>query len=165
MHGIGKYRYVDRDVHNGFPYWYAVSSYDTGEGQYDFLERPVKMYGSYSQSFELIYPVSGSHRTLDHVRVVPNPFRLEAAWDLAETEFEYSGKRICFQNLPQEATIRVYTLSGDLVQVLHHNAATEFSETCWNLITRNDQEMVSGIYLYHVESSIGSKTGKFAVIR
>ncbi|MCK4546406.1 MAG: hypothetical protein KAW17_03100 [Candidatus Eisenbacteria sp.] len=165
MHGIGEYRYVDTDVHNGFPYWYAISSYDTGEGQFDFLNRPVKMYGSYSQSFELIYPKSGSYRTLDNVRVVPNPFRLRAEWDLAETEFEYSGNRICFQNLPERATVRIYTLSGDLVQVLHHDAFNSESETCWNLITRNDQQMVSGIYLYHVDSSIGTKVGKFAVIR
>jgi len=165
LHGVGKYRYVDKDVHDGFPYWYAVSSYDTGEGQFDFMNRNVRMYGSYSQSFGLVYPRSASHETLDQVRVVPNPFRLEAEWDLAETEFEYSGKRICFQNLPDRATVRIYTLAGDLVEVLEHSAIGAESETCWNLITRNDQEMVSGIYLYHVDSPIGSKVGKFAVIR
>jgi len=165
LNGIGKYRYVDRDVHNGFPYWYAISSYDTGEGQYDFMGRPQQMFGSFSQSFEIIYPRSVGHRTLDHVRVVPNPFHLSAEWDLAETEFEYSGARICFQNLPEECTIRIYTLAGDLVEVLDHHALQEPSETCWNLITRNDQEMVSGIYLYHVDSPAGTKVGKFAVIR
>ena len=94
-----------------------------------------------------------------------DPALEKAGWDLAETDFEYSGKRICFQNLPDQATVRIYTLAGDLVQVLHHNAVGAESETCWNLITRNDQEMVSGIYLYHVDSSIGTKVGKFAVIR
>lgn len=167
LHGVGRYRYVDRDVHNGFPYWYAVSSYDTGEGQpHPTIEgRTVPMFGSYSQSFQLIYPRSGSHRTLDRIRVVPNPFRVAAEWDLAETEFEYSGKRVCFQNLPDRATIRIYTLSGDLVEVLEHHGIGGESETCWNLITRNDQEMVSGIYLYHVDSPIGTKVGKLAVIR
>jgi hypothetical protein len=163
--GIGKYRFVDTDIHNGFPYWFAVSSYDTGEGQYDFLGRRQPMYGSYSQSAQLIYPHSGAHRTLDHVRVVPNPFRVTAEWDLAETDFEYSGRRICWQNLPMTATIRIYTLTGDLVQTLHHNSAEANSETCWNLITRNDQLMVSGIYLYHIESPVGTKVGKFAVIK
>jgi len=163
--GVGKYRYVDRDIHNGFPYWYSVSSYDTGEGQYDFLGRRLPMYGSYSQSFELVYPRSESHRTLEHVRVVPNPFRVDAEWDLAETEFEYSGRRVCWINLPEEATIRIYTLTGDLVQTLDHRAETAPSETCWNLITRNTQEMVSGLYLYHIESPVGTKVGKFAVIR
>ncbi|MCK4546662.1 MAG: hypothetical protein KAW17_04385 [Candidatus Eisenbacteria sp.] len=163
--GIGQYRYVDRDIHNGFPYWYAVSSYDTGEGQYDFLGRALPMYGSYSQSAQLVYPHSGSFRTLENVRVVPNPFRVNAGWDLAETDFEYSGRRVCWQNLPETATIRIYTLAGDLVQTLHHNAPEANSETCWNLITRNDQLMVSGIYLYHIESPVGTKVGKFAVIR
>ncbi len=165
LHGIGKYRLVDRDVHNGFPYWYAVSSYDTGEGQFDFRGRPVRMYGNYSQSYELVYPHSVSHRTLDRVCVVPNPFRVNAAWDLDETDFEYSGRRICWMNLPERATIRIYSLTGDLVQTLEHDASLSTMETCWNLITRNNQEMVSGIYLYHVESPVGTKIGKFAVIR
>lgn len=163
--GVGKYRFVDRDVHNGFPYWYSVCSYDTGEGQNDVRGRPTPMYGSYSQSFELVYSHSTVHRTLDNVVVVPNPFRVDAAWDLEETEFEYSGRRVCWMNLPERATIRIYTLTGDLVQTLDHRASTANCETCWNLITRNTQEMVSGIYLYHIDSPVGTKIGKFAVIR
>ncbi len=165
LHGIGKYRLVDSDVHNGFPYWYAVSSYDTGEGQYDFRGRALRMYGSYSQSYQLVYPHSAGRRNLHEVCVVPNPFRVNAEWDLAETDFEYSGRRICWMNLPEIATIRIYSLTGDLVETLEHDASRSTTETCWNLITRNNQEMVSGIYLYHVESPVGTKIGKFAVIR
>lgn len=164
-YGVAKYRYVDRCVKNGFPYWYSVCSFDTGEGQPDALGNRVPMYGRYTQSFELVYPHSASHRTLDPVRVVPNPYRVRAEWDLQETRFEYSGNRICFQNLPEEATIRIYTLAGDLVKVLEHRGPAAEAEACWNLISRKDQKIVSGIYLYHLDSPIGTKIGKFAVIR
>ena len=35
----------------------------------------------------------------------------------------------------------------------------------WNLISRNGQDVVSGIYLFTVESSRGTERGKFVIIR
>jgi len=35
----------------------------------------------------------------------------------------------------------------------------------WNLISRNGQDIVSGIYLFTVESSRGTERGKFVIIR
>ncbi|MCI0634406.1 MAG: hypothetical protein L0206_10910, partial [Actinobacteria bacterium] len=31
LEGVGKYRLVDTEVKNGFPYWYAVTAYDSGD--------------------------------------------------------------------------------------------------------------------------------------
>jgi hypothetical protein len=35
----------------------------------------------------------------------------------------------------------------------------------WNLISRNGQDIVSGIYLFTVDSDGGTQRGKFVVIR
>jgi hypothetical protein len=35
----------------------------------------------------------------------------------------------------------------------------------WNLISRNGQDVVSGIYLFTVASKRGTERGKFVVIR
>lgn len=173
LRGVGQYRLVDTDVHNGFPYWYAVTAYDNGAGQ---QEGPL--FGGPSQAQVLVWPRSGSTKGLDSdaadpasgrrgkVRVVPNPYKESERWDLAETDFDPSGRRICFMNLPEQATIRIFTESGDLVEVLEHDRGSDVEgETCWNLVSRNNQIVVSGIYIYHVETPVGETIGKFAVIR
>jgi hypothetical protein len=38
-------------------------------------------------------------------------------------------------------------------------------QASWNLISRNGQDIVSGIYLFTVESKHGTQRGKFVVIR
>ena len=38
-------------------------------------------------------------------------------------------------------------------------------QASWNLISRNGQDVVSGIYLFAVESSEGTQRGKFVIIR
>jgi len=35
----------------------------------------------------------------------------------------------------------------------------------WNLISRNGQKIVSGIYLFSVDSELGKQVGRFIIIR
>lgn len=84
-----------------------------------------------------------------------------------------------FANLPRSRnTINVYTLAGDLVETIEHDGSRdcpggdEFSDcggsAFWNLVSRNGQEVVSGIYLYSVESAdsrFDRVVGRFAVVR
>ncbi len=94
---------------------------------------------------------------LDRVRVVPNPYIARAAWETVEGE-----RRLEFVNLPATATIRVYTLAGDLVQTLEHDGSGTY---VWNMLTSNGQGIAPGLYFYHVESEVGERVGKFAVIK
>ena len=84
---------------------------------------------------------------------------------------------------PGHWTIRIYTLAGDLVQQLRStdavNESQRGSETAsnrqqdtsndgqarWNLISRNGQDVVSGVYLFTVDSPVGHTVGRFVVIR
>jgi hypothetical protein len=62
--------------------------------------------------------------------------------------------------------IHIYTLAGDHVITLEHydfsgQEGTEF----WDLVSRNDQEVASGLYIYRVETENGYVVGKFAIIK
>jgi hypothetical protein len=104
--------------------------------------------------------------TCEQVRVVPNPYRGGADWDLTPSERDPTGTKIAFRNLPEAASrLRIYTLSGDLVQTVDHDGSDGNGTYYWNLITRNGQNVVSGVYLYSVEWDGGICRGRFVVIR
>ena len=74
-----------------------------------------------------------------------------------------------FVNLPAANNIiSIFTASGDLVQKVSHDGHNNGGSVSWNLISRNGQEVVSGIYLYIVKSDdsrFGDFQGRFVVIR
>ena len=77
-------------------------------------------------------------------------------------------RRIEFRGLNASCTVRIYTVRGDLVQTLHHDGHHDGGSVAWNLMSRNGQEVVSGIYLYAVrplEPGFEDFVGKFVVIR
>ena len=98
---------------------------------------------------------------LDKIKVVPNPFYVNAAWDSQMGEH-----RIQFTHLPERCKINIYTISGDIVkQIKHDKGSVEW----WNLRSKSDMEVAYGVYLYHVEAEINnttySKTGKILLVR
>lgn len=77
-------------------------------------------------------------------------------------------RAINFANLPAKCTIRIYTLDGDLVRQLDHNFSPSdpnATHDTWDMITRNTQMIVSGIYYWTVEDDQGKvQIGKLVVI-
>ncbi|MFZ1947650.1 MAG: hypothetical protein WAW06_08890 [bacterium] len=179
--GVGKYRYVDGDVHNGLPYWYAVTAFDDGSaekvvnantGTMDSIPR----YGSYSQAMQVVYP-RGTPAVVDgKVRIVPNPYpgmsesvrtSGRAVGDMVEYEGDPSGRRVRFVNLPRRATVRVFSLAGDLVWSGYFEDPLDAmgEPPGWNLVSRNNQEIVSGTYIVHVQSPVGEEVTRLVVVR
>jgi hypothetical protein len=118
------------------------------------------------------------------VGVYPNPYYARAVWDGAGER----NRKIYFYNLPRRCSIRVYTLAGDIVTELEHDAATytgtdiewfrrfggtetspQFAggEHAWDLISRYEQALASGLYLFSVkdQETGETSTGKFLVIK
>lgn len=160
LEGIGKYAMVDSLVKNGFAYWYSVTAYDsTAEGYH---------FGKYTQNKTLVTPYSGVEGSLDDVVVVPNPYvnhEYMARWNLEPDDTDPTGEKLCFQNLPRDSIVRIYSLGGELVRTLYPDADETGGDACWNLISRNDQIIVSGVYLYQVDSPVGQKIGKLVIIK
>ena len=98
--------------------------------------------------------------SLDNVHTVPDPYYVTNSLEITANQ-----KFLTFVNLPSQAIIRIYSVSGVLVQVLSHNDVTDAGETTWNLRNRNNQFVASGVYFYHVETPTGqTKVGRFTVV-
>ncbi|HEX7070562.1 MAG TPA: hypothetical protein VF190_07140 [Rhodothermales bacterium] len=103
---------------------------------------------------------------MEQIAVVPNPYMLAAEWE-PRTQIAGRGPRmIQFINLPQECTIRIFTVRGELVRTLEHNGVGGDGAEWWDLKTSDDQDIAYGMYLYHVEApGVGEHTGKFAIVK
>jgi hypothetical protein len=96
---------------------------------------------------------------LSGVRVVPNPFIVNAPWEQVT-----NNRRIRFMFLPPECTIGIYTMTGELVNRLVHTNMT--GDEDWNLTNQSGVEVAYGLYLYVVETPNGEKSvGKFSIIK
>jgi len=97
---------------------------------------------------------------LNNIRVVPNPYFVQYS-SMVETS---EGQSVLeFQKIPEKCTIRIYNLAGDLVKTIKHNDETGTAR--WNLLSKNNQQVASGIYLFYVNSEYGEHLGRFAIIK
>jgi len=191
---VGRYRLVDREVKNGFLYFYSVTAFDScGAGA---PEQGGRRAGVEAEG---VVPQYSTSKATGKVWVVPNPYKgykaiasRPSAWDLTPTASDPTGTHIDFFGLPSGRwTIKIFTVSGDLVAELRSEDAVNESvrtpvpgpggqslpgynaqqdnpddgQARWNLISRNGQDIVSGIYVFTVESTKGSQRGRFVVIR
>lgn len=107
-----------------------------------------------------------ARRDLSKVAVVPNPYVGAVSWEPQSTSVGRGERRLFFIHLPAKCTIRIYTISGQLVQTLQHDAAIDDGQEPWNLVSRDGMDIAYGMYVFHVETpDIGSIVGKFAVIK
>lgn len=104
---------------------------------------------------------------LDRVFVVPDPY--VAVNTVEPPIFSVRGRgerRIDFVNLPEKATIRIFTIAGKLVKVILHESNRDNGTASWNLLTKDGLDAAYGTYIYHVDApGIGSKVGKFSLIK
>ena len=59
-------------------------------------------------------------------------------------------------------------MDGDLIREIDHPdkyLTTYSSAVGWDLISRNTQEVESGIYIYRVDSRLGTQVGKIVIIK
>ncbi len=154
-------------------YYLAVTTFDygsPGHGLKSLETKPTQnMIAEYAQN-----SVEEVARRGLNVVVYPNPYRADANY--REIGFEGRGQEtlseeriraIHFANLPAQCKIRIFSLDGDLVREIDHNREPGDPRAMhdqWDLITRNTQAVVSGIYYYSVESTQGNQVGKLVII-
>ena len=101
-----------------------------------------------------------------NIAVVPNPYVGAASWEPFTTTAGRGERRIYFIHLPRECTIRIYTISGHLVQTLYHNSTIDDGQEPWDLLSRDGANIAYGVYAYHVEApGLGSRIDKFAIMK
>ena len=189
------YMLEDNNVINGMEYTYSVVAYDMGvepptktkyidigNGQfqsvvdtnysnpnkwadpdgYAYLEN-AKGTTILDNNFVQVYPGVSAQKDLSRVRVVPNPYIVGSNFNESE-----HARKIRFTNLTSHCTIKIFTLSGELISTLDHT--NELSGNAfWDMRTINNQEIAPGLYIYHIVENearnIEPNIGKFAVVR
>lgn len=155
--GLSPWRRTIESLINGLPYYYAVAAYD-----FEQTESSKSNYAKTSAGAPMpVYPRSvppAGVNDLSRVKVVPNPYKGTHIGEPRYQDFVY------FTHLPRQCKISIFTLTGDLVREIFHNDADNAEEQ-WNLLSRNNQSVVSGLYIYVVETEDNKKTGKMLIIR
>jgi len=91
----------------------------------------------------------------DNIKVWPNPYLGRNPEQ--QGRYDY---RIHFINLPEIATIRIYSLAGQLVRSIEHVGS---QEAVWDTRNFENAQVASGIYIAVVSSDEGDKVLKLAV--
>ena len=104
---------------------------------------------------------------LNDIKVVPNPYLANALWEPKNPYSSGRGPRsIHFTHLPNKCTIRIFTVSGELVKEINHESNLYDGSAEWDLLTKDNLSASYGVYIYHVDApGVGTKAGKFAIIK
>ncbi len=183
-----RFTFVDSTLKAYNKYWYAVTSYSIPEGmtipfpdaggvihQANLIGPPVES--------ELIENATQTHllfepsKKLGEVLVVPNPYRADVPYT---DGFGFEGpsynwtpdKRVIwFIRLPEKATIRIYTIAGEIIQTIHHDDAERrlrglaTGQEEWDLFSESRRPIASGVFVFSVDSDFGQQIGKFVIIK
>lgn len=109
--------------------------------------------------FSVYALIGNSDNTVDGVHPFPVPWAPNSGNALDGT----LAGGITFTNLPSQGTVSIYTLSGQLVRSLPIPSFA--AQLRWDVKTPSGQDVVSGVYLWRVQSGNNSKVGKLMVIR
>ncbi len=106
-------------------------------------------------------------KDLDNIRVVPNPYVVASDREAANygAKFGRGERKIDFQHVPADAKISIFTVRGELIRVLRANGSIGVGTVDWDVKTEENLDVAYGVYFYAVESSVGTKTGKIAIIK
>jgi hypothetical protein len=108
--------------------------------------------------------VNRAELDLKKIKVVPNPYMVSSLTEQATTSPDRYSHELRFTHLPQECTIKIYTLRGDLVKTIRHHS-NSIGEARWNLQSEENLEVSYGVYIYTVSTPNGKKkVDKFAII-
>lgn len=163
LNASGLRSFMDTNLLDGFPYYYAVLSYAAPNAAQDLPELPSGFWENGLKIYPGPAPVtSGSERT---VGVFPNPYRAGSHFDGRVGERELNRK-LWFTGLPARCTIKIFNLAGDLVKTLYHDDPASGMEP-WDLLSEPVRTIATGLYVYVVENPVdGSiQRGKLVVIK
>ena len=143
----GNYSFDDVTAIRGFSYYYYITAVTDGSLNTSGETNPTGSLQSsrfYTKTSEPAFLQRQAGKSLEDIRVVPNPYNIRLSRDL-----QYTGQpdKIMFLDIPGFCKIRIYTERGDLVDEIDHNNGS--GDQPWNSLSSSRQVIVSGIYLAH----------------
>ncbi len=174
---LKEYEYLDKDLQFGFRFKYYVQAYYSNPRTWTSANG--------TQVDNLGELVSDDYNQTQRLSARPGPEDLSEGWDVfvvpnpyIEGDPDYSfgaftPRMIEFRKLPESATIKIYSLSGDLIKTLEHGPdeyGNKFGSISWDQRSESGLLVAPGLYLYVVKSSTPGfegwkNTGKFMIIR
>jgi len=111
------------------------------------------------------FDAAAAKSQLDNIYVVPNPYVVYSNLESPGASAIRRGElRLQFRNLPPRCTIRIYTMVGELVDVIEKDDNINFAE--WDILSYEGQRLAYGVYIYHVDvPGVGERIGRFALIK
>jgi hypothetical protein len=111
------------------------------------------------------FDAAAAKSQLENIYVVPNPYVVYSNLESPGASAIRRGElKLQFRNLPTRCTIRIYTMVGELVDVIDKDDNTNFAE--WDILSYEGQRLAYGVYIYHVDvPGVGDKIGRFALIK
>lgn len=179
------YVYPLHDLLNGWQYAVTLTAFSDGDEQAGLPSLESSLLANERNIIPGTIPNQAD--TASAIGIFPNPYSVSAAWD-AKANAE-RGRKIYFYNLPQKATITIFTLAGDKVATMQHEQHISegqdiqwFSQTgsfnasdiqfsggihAWDLISDADQALATGMYIVTVQDvQTGTiKNGTFLIIK
>ena len=172
------YKFENVNIKDGWLNYYSITAYDRGDPSSNLESLESSIYSN------RVYIYPGSKVVSESIwegmpSVYPNPYKGQALWD----GYSSRGKMIWFRNLPNKAEIRIFSLAGDLIDIIQHdesyrgedilnidskkNPKMSGGEHAWDMVTMYDQATASGLYLFSVENKDTGefKEGKFLIIK
>jgi len=172
-----EYEYTIDNLLPTVPYWINVTAFDYGAPHIGLssLETSPTIRPAVSYAQESVRSIMDRDEL--QVYVYPNPYLMDGHYRSDGYEGHSLGerdrpddrvRRIHFANLPPKCTIRIFSLDGDLVREIEHDIDPSdplANHETWDLITRNTQLTVSGLYYWVVETPNGkTQIGKLVII-
>ena len=168
-----EYEYHIANLQPTVPYYFSVTAMDYGSLKVDLGSLESSPLVNAVMGYALPSSESVEAEGLE-VIVYPNPYRIDGGYARAgyenrdRTRSAERSRAINFVNLPKICTIRIFTVDGDLVQEIDHSypeGGPSSQHETWNVVSRNTQAVVTGIYIWHVKSDMGEQLGKLVIIK
>ena len=162
--------YLDFDVHNGFEYSYAITSFDRGfrpnSGENDHYVASSTAKENLDDVAEtLVFNRPAGEVLEKHVYCVPNPLRTgKSAFD-DPNYHNFPGKVVRFVGVTANTRLKVYTVAGDLVfETENHDPNTR--NVVWDTRNLAGEYVASGVYVYRCEGrGSDEEYGRLVIIR
>ena len=169
-----EYEYVIDKLLPSIPYYVTVTAFDFGFPAKSLPAMESSTAGRMIEAFALDQDDAVLKDGQLDVICYPNPYRIDAdyaglGYENRFTDFYAERARnLYFANLPDRCTISIYSLNGDHIRTIEHNEPTSSGTggvERFDLLSRNEMTLVTGIYYWVVEAEMGKQIGKLVVIK
>ncbi len=165
--------YLDFDVHNGFYYDYALTTFDRGfrpnSGSHDHYildSTPLEDLDDISLRYDFNFPATENLDRSPAVYAVPNPLRTGRSAQEDPNYHNYPGDVVRFVGLTDDSSLWVFNLAGDLIFTAE-NKDPNTRNVIWDTRNQKGEEVASGVYIYRtLDNESGKDTyGRLVIIR